>query len=513
MLRYVSIGLVVIFGALALTFAVRNGALTEENKQMIQTSVVFLQKQVDELKVENSRLKNENGDLRHRNGEVTGLKEQVFLLSKDKEELTRKNDQLIAETKALSVSNADLKTQIEIDQKHIAEKLLEIERHKKDLNILAERQFKELSERIIVEQSKSFQDGQTAALNNLLDPLREKIDSFNQDINSFKQKSGEDQAALNERLNYLLKQNNQLSLDTKGLTKALVGDTKFQGDWGEMRLEKLLEASGLVKNVDYVVREQAYSNQGYGVNAEKLRQFDYVVKLPAGRKIIIDSKISLSQYTNYVNALTKRERAESLTKHVAVLRNHMNELAQKSEERLKTNPNEYIFMFVPVEHAYLEALRADSRLIEEAANKKVAITTPSSLVPILRTVSQLWQLEKQNQHVKDMALLSSNLLDKLTSFVNELSGVDQALKIAQGKYDDAVKSLTTGTGSAVSIAKRIKELGLKAEKIDEDAAKVSKPAVTQAPVANKVNAVNPVPQAVNDNYKSVRYQQVQTAVK
>ncbi|MCI7420077.1 MAG: DNA recombination protein RmuC, partial [Alphaproteobacteria bacterium] len=233
----------------------------------------------------------------------------------------------------------------------------------------------------------------------------------------------------------------------------------MQGDWGEIELNRILEVAGLQKNIDYFTQEN-FKNE----NNQNLRP-DVIVRLPNNRSVIVDSKVSMNDYISYVNAEDETAKAAALQRHIQCLRNHIDELSGKEYQKLlKEESLDYVVIFIPIESAFVEAIKKDDSLYDYAYKKNVALTTPSSLLPILRTVENLWQIETRNKYVQKIAEVGGSLYDKLANFVDDMQKIDKALDAARTNYDTAISKLASGKGNALSLANRLKEYGAKANK-------------------------------------------------
>ena len=268
-----------------------------------------------------------------------------------------------------------------------------------------------------------------------------------------------DKGKMDEQLRQLLEMNKTLSEEAKGLTNALKGNSKHQGDWGETQLERVFEAAGFEKGLNYITQENFKDDDGHN------KRPDYIVNLPNDRRLVIDCKVSLNAYTRYANAETPEEKKRYIAEHTQALRNHIKGLSSKSyQSDIKGQGLDYVFMFIPIEHAYIEALRTDPTIYEHAYNHNIAVTTASSLLPILRTIENMWRIEKQNQNVQEIADIGGKLHDKIAGFLTDMVAIDKALDKAKSSYADAFKKLSAGNGNVLRLAHQLRDKGAKVTK-------------------------------------------------
>ena len=366
------------------------------------------------------------------------------------------NQQLTEINSGLSAENTRLKTEIGAQRRYMEEKIAYIEQSKNEMAL----KFRDISNEILQRQSQQINENQSAALGNLLNPFKEQLKTFKEEVARANSENIKNKSSFDEQFKNLLHLNQNLSQDAQNLTNALRGSKKMQGDWGELELARLLEVAGLQENIDY------YLQQNYkGEDNQNLRP-DVVVKLPNNRGVVVDSKVSLNDYTAYVNAEDETAKALALQRHVQCLKNHIDELSAKEYQKLlKEESLDYVVIFIPIESAFVAAIKHDATLYDYAYKKNIALTTPSSLLPILRTVENLWKLEKRNKHVQEIARLGGSLYDKLANFVEDMHKIDAALAAARKNYEQAIAKLSTGKGNAVSIANKIKDYGAQTSKL------------------------------------------------
>ena len=320
-------------------------------------------------------------------------------------------------------------------------------------------QFKTLANDILEEKTKRFTEQNQTNLSQLLTPLAEKIKSFQQKVEEVYVQEGKDRSALSEQVKLLMGMNQQLSDDTGKLTRALTTSAKAQGDLGEMILEKILESSGLRKDEEYFVQ-----NSFVNADSRQVRP-DVIVKLPENKHLVIDSKVSLTAYNEYVNAETDDVRKLALSRHMDSVRRHIKELAEKNYQSLhQLQSIDFVCMFIPIEGAFMAAIGNDSELWGSSYERNVLLVSPSTLLFVVRTVAHLWRQERQKQNVQDIVNRGAELYDKLVGFVDDLKSVGDRLEQAKTSYGQALSKLSTGKGNVIRQAEMLKGLGVKPKK-------------------------------------------------
>ncbi len=380
---------------------------------------------------------------------------QLTDMQKEKEHLAALRDQLTAERQRLSNQVAELTTMLEAERSQTIEKL--------DLLKNAEEQlanrFKALASDILEDKSKRFTEQNQTNINQLLEPLKIKITEFQGKVQEVYVQEGKDRSALAEQVKQLMVLNNQLSDDAHNLTRALKGQAKTQGNWGELILERVLEASGLRKDHEYSVQESHTRADG------SRAQPDVVVHLPEDKHLIIDAKVSLNAYEEYANVETDVQRDAAMKRHLDSVRNHIKDLSEKNYQQLYGLQSlDFVLMFIPVEPAFMLAISHDSDLWQDAWKKNVLLVSPSTLLFVVRTVAHLWRQEQQNRNAQEIANRGSELYDKLVGFVEDLDSLGAKLQQAQKAYDGAYNKFTGGRGNVIRQAEMLKELGVKPTK-------------------------------------------------
>ncbi|MFZ3017818.1 MAG: DNA recombination protein RmuC [Gallionella sp.] len=405
------------------------------------------------------KMEQEIGGLREKLGAaestVAGQLEQLSRLQREKDELAALRDQLTAERQRLSTQVAELNTLLEAERSQSVEKLQLLQNAEAQLTD----RFKTLAGEILEDKTKRFTEQNQTNLNQLLEPLKVKITEFQGKVEEVYVQEGKDRSALAEQVKQLVTLNNQLSKDAHNLTSALKGQAKAQGNWGELILERVLEASGLRKGFEYDVQES--HTRADGTRAQP----DVVVHLPEDRHLIVDAKVSLTAYEEHANAETDQQREAALKRHLESVRAHIKELSEKNYQQLYGLKSlDFVLMFIPVEPAFMLAISHDSELWQDAWKKNVLLVSPSTLLFVVRTVAHLWRQEQQNRNAQDIASRGAELYDKLVGFVDDLENLGAKLQQAQKAYDGAYGKFAGGRGNVIRQAEMLKELGVKPTK-------------------------------------------------
>lgn len=320
-------------------------------------------------------------------------------------------------------------------------------------------QFKSLASEILEEKSRRFTEQNQANLGQLIAPLKEKFGEFQQKVESLEKDGVAGRSELKTQIEQLRSLNERLSEDATNLVSALRGSTKMQGEWGEVLLEGILESCGLRKDHEYRVQETMFREDG------RRARLDIIIDLPEGRHLVLDSKVSLNDYSDYCSAADDASREGALARHLASVRKHIRELSQRDYPSLyKLNSLDFVVMFVPIEPAFMLALARDGRLWQEAWDRNILLVSPSTLLFVLRTVAHLWRQEQQKRNVQEIVRRGSELYDKLAAFAKDLTDVGRKLDDAKGAYDDAYKKLAEGRGNVIRQAELLKGLGIRPTK-------------------------------------------------
>lgn len=369
----------------------------------------------------------------------------IMRLQAEKNDLQAKMDGRTADLAAAKTLNSELERQLACQKEELAR-----------MNEKLKAEFQNIATMVTAASAKELSRTNTEKLEGILSPFAEKLNELKQQVSDAYDKESRDKAGLREEIKQLMELNKQMSEDAVDLTRALKGDAKTQGNWGELVLERVLDLAGLVKGIEYD-REVAIENGKY--------RPDVVVHLPEDKHIIVDSKVSLTAYERMVNSDDPQEFQRLQKEHVNSIKKHIDELNAKNYQNLKAfdTPN-FVLMFIPVESSFSTAVQIDKSLYNYALQRNVVMVTPSTLLATLRTVASIWQHEKQNRNTLEIARMSGRLYDKLCGFISDMEKIDKALKSAQSSYNDAVSKLSSGTGNAIATAEKIKKLGAKTTK-------------------------------------------------
>jgi DNA recombination protein RmuC len=320
-------------------------------------------------------------------------------------------------------------------------------------------QFKNLANEILEDKSKRFTEQNAASLDALLKPLQTKLTEFKEQVSNTYGNEARERHALKSEIERLANLNLKMSDETRSLTQALKGDSKVQGNWGELVLESILESSGLRKGEEYVVQDSHTQSDGSRL------QPDVVIKLPEGKSLVVDSKVSITAYARHTEATDEDLAEKELAAHIQSLRQHIQGLSGKNYSSLYgIGSVDFVLMFVPIEPAFLLALKTAPNLYQEALTKNIVLVCPSTLMATLRTVAHLWRQDHQNRNALEIAKQCGNLYDKFVGFVDDLEKLGQRLDQAQTSYHDAFNKLKTGKGNLIRSAEKVRELGVKPSK-------------------------------------------------
>ncbi|UMB54549.1 DNA recombination protein RmuC [Lutibacter sp. A64] len=371
---------------------------------------------------------------------ISQLNTDKLLLSNEKHEIDLQLTQKVSELKNVTEKLQDNKLEIEKLQ----------EKFTKDFELLANK--------ILEEKSSKFTEQNKENIKNILNPLQEKIQDFEKKVENTHKESIDYHAALRQQIVGLKDLNLQMSKETLNLTKALKGDSKTQGNWGELVLERVLEKSGLEKDSEYFVQQSFTNNEGKRILP------DVVIHLPDNKKMIIDSKVSLTAYEQYINSEDETEKEQTIKEHVNSLKRHIEQLSEKNYQDIyQIESPDFVLLFIPIEPAFAVALNYDNQLYNKAFEKNIVIVTPTTLLATLRTIDSMWNNEKQQKNAIEIAIQAGRLYDQFVNLTNDLIKVGNQLKTVQGSYDSSMKKLT-GTGNLIRKVERIKKLGAKGSK-------------------------------------------------
>lgn len=350
---------------------------------------------------------------------------------------------------------AEKTTLLEAERKQALEKLSLLQAAKEDLKL----QFKNLANEILEEKSQRFTSQNQTNLGQLLDPLKLRLQEFQSRVELFYDTEGKQRSALSQQVVQLMALNQSLGEDAKNLTSALKGTVKTQGQWGELILERVLEASGLRKGVEYQVQSNFSRVDG------SRAQPDVVIHLPDNRHLVVDAKVSLLAYENFANADTHEQKAAAQQRHLESIRAHIKGLSVRNYQELHALESlDFVVMFVPIEPAFMLAVAGDHQIFMEAWHKNVLLASPSTLLFVVRTVAHLWRQEAQNKNAQEIAQRGAELYDRLHGFVSDLEKVGERLQLAQTSYASAFSKLSQGRGNVIRQAELLRNLGVKPTK-------------------------------------------------
>nr|WP_298994324.1 DNA recombination protein RmuC [uncultured Polaribacter sp.] len=394
--------------------------------------------------------------------ENSTLEERVVLLQQSKDivennfiEHQKEFKDLLQEKENLIIKNTNLNSDIINLQEKLADNKTEVnklqEKFKNDFEVLANK--------ILEDKSNKFTEQNKENLKTILSPLQEKIKTFEDKVEKTHKESIDYHAALRQQILGLKELNQQMSKDTLNLTKALKGDSKLQGNWGELVLERVLEKSGLEKDREYFIQQSFTNDEGKRVLP------DVVIHLPDNKKMIVDSKVSLTAYEQYVNEDDESLKEQYLKNHVVSLKRHIEQLSEKKYEDIyKIESPDFVLLFIPIEPAFAIALNADDQLYNKAFEKNIVIVTPTTLLATLRTIDSMWNNEKQQRNALEIARQAGALYDKFQGLLSDLIGIGKRIDDSKKEYSNAMNKLFEGRGNLITSVEKLKKMGAKAKK-------------------------------------------------
>lgn len=358
-----------------------------------------------------------------------------------------------------SQARVKAETELEAERRQSADKLSTLQQSAQEAKAVLSDQFKNLANEILEEKSRRFAEQNQQNLDTLLKPLQEKLTDFRKQVDETYQSEARERFALKQEVEKLAGLNLRMTDETRALTNALKGESKTQGDWGELVLETILENSGLRKGEEYVVQDTQTISDGSRL------QPDVVIRLPESKHLVIDSKVSITAYTRYMQSDDEDVKISELNSHVLSIKQHIQGLSAKNYQDLYgVGSIDFVLMFIPIEPAFLAAMRHAPEIYQDALKKNIVIVCPSTLLATVRTVAHLWRQEQQNRNAQEIARQCASLYDKFVGFVEDLDKVGQRLEQAQVSYSDAVGKLKTGRGNLIRTAENVKKLGVKPNK-------------------------------------------------
>jgi DNA recombination protein RmuC len=438
----------------------------EQNQALTQgLSERELEQLQRELQAKQAELLQTEADVEKHHQQCQQLQQQAQQLSSAQDVLQEKlsqRDSQIEELQqkreayeALLVEHNTLRTKAEADQEHMAQQLQLLNESKQQLT----KEFELLANRIFEEKQQAFSRQSQTTIDASVNPLKEQIKDFRKKVEDVYGKEAAERNQLVGQIAELQKQTSKIGEDALNLANAIKGDNKAQGNWGEVILERLLEESGLQKGREYDVQVSLTSEEG------SRRNPDVIIRLPENKDIVIDSKVSLVHYEKYYGAETAEEKAEFVKQHVASLRTHIKQLGAKSYEDLEgLRTLDFVFLFVPVEAAFMLALQEEPGLFREAYDKHIVLVSPTTLLATLRTVENIWRYEKQNKNAEEIARQAGGLYDQFVLLITAFEDIGKQLDKAQMAYDVTQKRLANGRGNLIGRVEKLRKLGAKTKK-------------------------------------------------
>lgn len=428
--------------------------LEEKIKNEVETKLSYKSRSEEyELKI--NELRDSKNEVEK---ELSSSKEKNKLLPEIQnrfDELNKKYELKIDTINSLEKQLAETRTTLEEERKSAKEKLVILEEAKENLR----REFENISNRIFDDKSEKFILQNKQNLDTILTPFKDQITDFKKKVEDVYDKESKDRRSLQDEIKNLKELNVQISKDAINLTNALKSDPRKQGAWGEIVLEKVLEESGLRKGHEYETQVSFSDDEG------NRKRPDAIVRLPDGKDVIIDSKLTLVAYETYYNSDDLEIKSSSLKEFIQNIRKHIQELAGKKYEELEEIRSlEYVLMFIPIESAFMLFIENDRSLYNEAFSKNIVIVSPTTLLVSLKTIHNIWRYEYQNMNARDIAKKAGDLYDKFCNFVESIEEIGKFIKKADEAYETALKRISTGRGNLISQAENIRNLGLKTKK-------------------------------------------------
>ena len=386
---------------------------------------------------------------------INGLLQQIEQFKSQLNQTVQERETIRAEKESLAIQLSKKETDFENLWERNKEQKDEVEKLQEKFT----KEFENLANKILEEKTSKFTEQNKENLKNILTPLQDKIQLFEKKVEDTHKESIDYHAALRQQILGLREMNEQMSKETLNLTKALKGDSKMQGNWGELILERVLEKSGLEKGREYEVQQSFVTEDGNRVFP------DVVINLPDGKKMVVDSKVTLTAYERYINEDDDIEKGQHLKEHVMSIRRHVDQLSEKNYQDLyQMESPDFVLLFIPIESAFALALNEDTSLYNKAFEKNIIIVTPSTLLATLRTIDSMWTNQKQQENALEIARQAGALYDKFEGFVADLVKVGNKIKDSKTEYDNAMSKLVDGSGNLINRVENLKKMGAKAKK-------------------------------------------------
>ncbi|RUT79481.1 DNA recombination protein RmuC [Ancylomarina longa] len=406
----------------------------------------------EELLTQENTFIHEKSELSH---QQSVLEERANHLQKEKEELSealnqerQKNENL---TRSVSISATE--------RKNLEERLINQKQELEELQKRFTTEFENIATKILKENTKEFTSSNQKNMSDIMGPIKEKLTSFEKKVEETYDRELRDKISLKEEVKKLYELNSKISDEANNLTKALKGDVKKQGNWGEVVLERILERSGLTKGEEYDREVVMQNSEGQTIRP------DVIIRLPEEKHVIVDSKVSLVAYERFVNCNDDSEREKYQKEHLTSMKAHVKELAVKHyQSSASLNSPDFVLMFIPIESSFAMAVQYDHELFGYAWDNKIVIVSPSTLLATLRTIASIWKQEHQNRNVLEIARQGGALYDKFVGFVDDMIKLGKQMDSSKNSYQDAMKKLYDGNGNLVKRAETIRELGAKVKK-------------------------------------------------
>ncbi|MES2748439.1 MAG: DNA recombination protein RmuC [Bacteroidota bacterium] len=396
------------------------------------------------------------------NSEKASLEEKINGLLFQIEQLKSQVNQAGQEREIIRAKKESLAIQLskkETDFENLWERNKEQKQEVEQLQEKFTKEFENLANKILDEKTTKFTEQNKENLKNILSPLQDKIQLFEKKVEDTHKESIDYHAALRQQILGLREMNEQMSKETLNLTKALKGDSKMQGNWGELILERVLEKSGLEKDREYFVQQSFVAEDGNRVFP------DVVINLPDGKKMIVDSKVALTSYERYINEENDDAKSQFLKEHVSSINRHVEQLGNKNYHDLyQIESPDFVLLFIPIESAFALALNEDTSLYNKAFEKNIVIVTPSTLLATLRTIDSMWTNQKQQENALEIARQAGALYDKFEGFVGDLVKIGKKMEEAKVEYQGAMNKLVEGKGNLITSVEKLKKMGAKAKK-------------------------------------------------
>lgn len=438
-----------IFGAILAYFIVKSSSVSRKSHDELNQN--FTKKEAEFNKV----LAEISAENKAQNQKIAEQQELNFKQNTEIKELQNDKNQLIGLKSQLSAQNENLQKLLDSQKEEIA-KMQEV----------AKTEFQNLANKILEEKTLKFTEQNQQNLKTILEPFQEKVLELKNRVNEAYEKENKERFSLAEKVKELAELNQQISEDAKKLTRALKGESKTQGNWGEMILESILEKSGLVKGREYFLEHQLTDENNKAIFSEfsgKKMRPDAVIKYPDERNVIIDSKVSLTAFTDLVDETDTDIYTMNLNKHLNSVKNHIIELSKKAYDDYGKSLD-FVMMFIPSEPAYIAAMQADQNLWNFAYERRILLLNPSNLITSLKLIADLWKREYQSQNVREIAERGGKLYDKFVSFVENLEKVGKNIEQARNTYQETYKQLYTGNDNIIRQTQKLKDLGSSAKK-------------------------------------------------